>query len=116
MDTKVIFKINNVEILATSDEQFIPIRPICSALGIDFSRQLRKLKEDKCLSSLLFKTPSTGADGKCYNMVCLPSEFIYGWLFTINPKNVKPEAKDKVLRNRIECYKVLYKYLHRQKY
>lgn len=116
MDTKVIFKINNVEILATSDEQLIPIKPICDALEIDFSRQLKKLKEDEDLSSLLGSAPTTRADGKQYNMVCLPVQFIYGWLFTINPKNVKPEAKEKVRHNRMECYKVLYKYLHRQKY
>lgn len=35
MDTKIIARVNNVDILSTSDEQLVAIRPICEALGID---------------------------------------------------------------------------------
>lgn len=39
METKIIAKVNNVDIVATSDEQLVPIRPICEALGIDANGQ-----------------------------------------------------------------------------
>lgn len=46
MKTKIITRVNNVDIVSTSDEQLVPIRPICEALGIDangmkYSVQLR---------------------------------------------------------------------------
>ena len=50
------------------------------------------------------------ADGKDREMVCLPIEFVFGWLFTINPKNVKPEAQAAVRQYRMQCYKALYEY------
>ena len=31
METKTIVRVNNVDIIATSDEQMIAIRPICEA-------------------------------------------------------------------------------------
>lgn len=43
-------------------------------------------------------------------MACLPIEFVSGWLFTINPKNVHPDARESVANYRIECYRVLYRH------
>ena len=79
-----------------------------------FSTQVQKLKEDEDLSSVVGLSPTTGADGKTYEMVCLPYEFIFGWLFTINPKNVKEEAREAVSKYRIECYKALFYYFSSQ--
>lgn len=41
-------------------------------------------------------------------MFCLPLEYVYGWIFTINPKNVSEGAKESVRKYRRECYDVLY--------
>lgn len=110
METKTITRINGVEIPAVVEngETYIPIKPICEAIGIAFEPQYRKLKEDETLGSVVIIMVTTGADGKQYDMVCLPIKFIYGWLFTINPGKVAPEAKEKVIRYRRECYEVLY--------
>ena len=37
-------------------------------------------------------------------------KIIFGWLFTINPANVKPEAKEAVRNYRKMCYDVLYEH------
>lgn len=108
MNTKIITRVNNVDIVATSDEQLVPIRPICEALGVDFAGQRKKIQEDEDLSSVVDLTPSTGADGKQYEMLCLPIRYIFGWLFTINPKNVNPESQDAVRVYRRSCYDALY--------
>ena len=110
METKTIVRVNNVDITATSDEQMIAIRPICEALGIDYSRQLKKIKDDADLGSVVGVTPTTGSDGKTYEMCVLPVEFIFGWLFTINPANVNEEAREAVRRYRMECYRALYRH------
>ncbi|MDE5808644.1 MAG: phage antirepressor N-terminal domain-containing protein [Muribaculaceae bacterium] len=36
---------------------------------------------------------STEADNRLYEMFCLPLFFIPGWLLSVNPKNVAPEAR-----------------------
>lgn len=111
METKKIFTINNVDIVMT-DEGLVPIKPICEALGVAYERQYSKLKEDEDFSSVITLRVTTGADGKQYEMVCLPHQFIYGWLFTINPKNVKPEAKESVRKYRKACYETLYNHFN----
>lgn len=109
METKTIAKVNNVDIVSTNDEQkLVPIKPICTALGIAFEPQYQKLKDDEDLSSVITLSITTGSDGKKYEMACLPMEFIFGWIFTISPKNVSPEAKESVRKYRMECYKVLF--------
>ena len=50
MGTKTIVRVNNVDIIATSDEQMIAIRPICEALGIDADSQRKRIERDEILS------------------------------------------------------------------
>ena len=40
-------------------------------------------------------------------MVCLPLDYISGFLFGLNADRVKPELRDRVIRYQRECYKVL---------
>ena len=107
-----IIKINNTEIFAESTEDgiFVPIKPICTAIGVAYQSQHEKLQNDEILASVITLSVTTGADGKTYEMVCLPLMYIYGWLFTINPKNVAPEAKETVTKYRMECYQALYRH------
>lgn len=110
METKIIVRVNNVDIIATSDEQLVAIRPICEALGIDRKRQQDKIKEHPIQSAVGGLKPLTGADGKQYEMFCLPLEYIFGWLFTINPANVNEEAKEGLVRYQGECYHALFEH------
>lgn len=109
METRTIARVNKVAIVAGNDSQkLVPIKPICDALGIDFPNQFRKIKEDEDLNSTVVLSTMVASDGKDREMACLPLEFVFGWLFTINPKNVKPEAQEAVRSYRMECYRALY--------
>ena len=104
-------KVHNVAIMAGNDaKKLVPIKPICEALGIDYASQFTKIKNDEDLSSTVVLSTIVATDRKEREMVCLPMEFIFGWLFTINPKNVKPEAQEAVRTYRMQCYHVLYEY------
>ena len=87
---KTLAKVNEVaiQVVEKDSEKLVPIKPICDALGVNFASQYSKLKEDGFLNSVVVLSATTGLDGKQYEMVCLPYEFIFGWLFTINPKNM----------------------------
>lgn len=114
MDEKQITRINGVEILTVNrdGEVYVPIKPICEAIGIDAKAQREKLQTDEFFDSVGTIIVSTGADGKSYEMYALPLRYIYGWLATINPGNVAPEAREAVTRYRRECYEVLYRHFH----
>lgn len=107
-----ITKVNNVSIVSLSENgnKLIPIKPICEALGVDVESQRKKIFNDEILSSTTVLSTVVAADKKERVMLCLPLEFTFGWLFTINPKNVAPEAKESVTRYKLECYKALYEY------
>ncbi|WP_446787445.1 phage antirepressor N-terminal domain-containing protein [Macellibacteroides fermentans] len=111
METKTIARVNSVAIVAGNDpKKLVPIKPICDALGIDFPNQFRKIKEDEDLNSTVVLSTMVASDGKDREMACLPIEFVFGWLFTINPKNVKEDARESVRKYRMECYRALYSY------
>lgn len=107
-----VTKINNVSITAIDEhgKKLIPVKPICEALGIDPEAQRRKIYEDEILSSTTALRAVVAGDGKEREMLCLPIEYVFGWLFTINPKNVRPEAQEAVTRYKHQCYKALFEY------
>lgn len=107
MDTRIIARVNNVDIVSTSDGIMVAIRPICTALGIDWSSQMKKIKADNVFSQNIRLMKSTSKDGKRYKMICAPVKLIMSWILSINPKNVKKQSKSKVMRHRDECYNVL---------
>lgn len=113
MNQNTIAKINGVDIATVIDEKgnvFVPVKPICDVIGVAYQSQQLKLQEHELLAPTITLRVIVAADGKQREMVCLPLEFVYGWIFTINPKNVSGVAHDAVLRYQLECYKVLYEH------
>ena len=52
MTTNLVARVNNVDIVSTSDERkLVPIKPICEALGIAWEPQRKKIQEHYLLSS-----------------------------------------------------------------
>jgi len=107
--TRTVAVINERKILVIENGQkLVPIKPICEALGIDVDSQRKKINSDEILTPVAVLSTATGVDGKQYEMFCLPFKFIFGWLFTINPANVKEEARESVVKYKLACYEALY--------
>lgn len=106
---KTIAKINNVNIVVVENgEKRVAVRPICDALGIAYQGQIDKVKQDEILGSTLMPSMMVGKDGKEREMQTIPYKFVFGWLFSINPKNVSEEARPLVLKYKLKCYDALY--------
>lgn len=112
MNDLTIARINNVDIVSAVEngETLVPIKPICTAIGIDSKSQRNKIERHPILSSVGVIMTSTGADGKHYEMMCLPIEFVFGWLFTIDTNSVTEEARPNVMKYQQECYHALFTY------
>ena len=109
MITRTIVRVNNVDIVTTSDEQrMVPIKPICEALGIDVEGQRQHIKRDEILSSVAVVIKATAKDGKAYDTTAIPMKYVFGWLFTIDSSRVNPEIKESVVKYKRECYDALY--------
>lgn len=110
MEKQLIRRINGIEIYAENldGEVIIPIKPICTALGIAYQSQHEKLKTDEFFGSVITENVTTGADGKQYEMTCLPLMYAMLWLGSINPSKVNPEAKEAVMKYKLECAKAIH--------
>lgn len=101
--------VNNVNIIGLTggEEMFVPVKPICEALGIASNGQIEKIKSDPLLRSTYKTVLSVGADNKQREMFCIPLIFVFGWLFRIDSRNVKEESREAVEKYQLECYYAL---------
>ena len=101
----LISKINEVDIVTVERDG-----EICEAIGIDVDAQRNKLNSDQFFNSTTAIIAAVAADEKEREMYCIRLRDVYGWLATINPGKVAPEAREAVSRYRRECYDVLYEH------
>ena len=102
--------INGIEIMTVDHhgEAYVAVKPVCDALGIDFSSQRYKIINDEFLSPSVAIITTVAADCKDRELFALPLRYVFGWLATINPGKVAPEARETVSHYRRECYDVLF--------
>lgn len=97
------------------DEQqvYIPLRPICEYLGLDWSAQTRRIRRDPVLSkwatfvAITATNPEEAQKGGNPNMLCLPLDYLNGFLFGVSATRVRPELQERVILYQERCYKVL---------
>ncbi len=96
--------------LGDEDEVFVPVRPLCDYLGVDWSAQRKRIVGDAVLSEAArsVAVTATEAGGK-REMLCLPLDMLNGWLFGVSAARVKPEIRERLIRYQKECYRVLAK-------
>lgn len=111
MDKQFITTVNGIEIAAVRDEEhnfFVPVKPICEAIGVDPEAQRQRIMRHYILGSTAFTLKVVAADDKEREMLCLPLEYVYGWLFTIDANLVAEANRENVKRYQLECYQALY--------
>lgn len=93
---------------------YVPLRPICEAMGLNWSAQSRRIGRDPVLSEagIYVAVMATDIDPDSRRphtstMLCLPLDYLNGWLFGVNADRVKPEIRERVIRYQRECYRVL---------
>lgn len=107
---------NNQELITFEQNgvQYTAMKPICENIGIDWESQRQRIKRDDILSKVACMIKATGLDGKIYEMLSLPIQFLNGWLFGVDSKRVKTdEAKKNLMAYKLECYQVLHDYWHK---
>ena len=98
--------------VAQQEQVFVPIRPICDFLGIAWTAQRQRINRDPVLSQIativIVTITTAGATAtQRREMICLPLDYLNGFLFGINANRVKAEVRDNLIRYQRECYRVL---------
>ena len=98
-----------LQIVHTNGRPYVPIKTICVNLGIDWEAQRQRIARDTVLSegACIIQAPSPGG---MQDMLCLPLEYLNGWLFGIDEKRVMPEIRDALTTYKREAYGALYNY------
>lgn len=92
--------------LGEDGEIYVALRPVVEALGLDWAGQYQRIKRDPVLSEET-KTISVGVTpmqmqrkrgegAKRY--VCLPKQYLSGFLFGINANRVRKELREPIIK------------------
>lgn len=105
---EINFEDNPVTVVEKNGRYFPALKPVFEGMGVDWKGQYQKLKDDVVISSVMEIRPTTGRDGKQYEMVCIPLEYLNGVLFKINPSRCPAETRERVVLYQKECYRALH--------
>ena len=98
--------------LGGDGEIYVALRPIVESLGLDWSGQLQRIKRDPVLSEEIktisvvitpTQMPRERGEGAKY-YVCLPKQYLSGFLFGINANRVREELRASVIRWQREAH------------
>lgn len=89
---------------------YVPIRPICTLLGLNWAGQQQRIQREAVLSEAVcsvFVTHKEPNRTRQIGMLCLPLDYMHGWLFGLNANRVCSELRERVIRYQKDCYRVL---------
>lgn len=89
---------------------YTAMKPICENIGLAWNAQFERIRRDDVLSSTVVMINIVAEDGKNREMICLPIQYLNGWLFGIDTNRVKPEIRETLIKYKKECYQALFDY------
>lgn len=113
--TALLYNDEIVAVRLADGRVYVPVRPICELIGVAWAPQYQRINRDPILSeetkSVIVTITDIDAGStrpRTSEMVCLPLEFLNGWLFGINVSRVNEEIRPRLLQYQRDCYRVLY--------
>jgi P22_AR N-terminal domain/ORF6C domain len=89
-------------------EILVPLRPLTSFLGLDYSAQYRRVSRSEVMADSVRSVMMRSEDGSMRSQLCLPLDMLPGWLMGLDTNRIKPDLKEKLLRYQREAFKVLW--------
>ena len=106
----VSFNNQSLITIEQNGSHYVAMKPICENIGLSWEPQLLRIKRDNVLSSTMIVMIIVAEDGKKREMICLPIEYLNGWLFGIDINRCKPEIRNTLIKYKKECYQALHDY------
>lgn len=91
--------------------QHVAMKPIVEALGLDWDAQRQMIGRDAVLSEAACVIHAVASkDGYQREMLCLPLDYLNGWLFKVNASRYPVERRKAIIAYQKECYPALANY------
>ncbi len=100
--TAVEFQGDTLFVVDQGERQFVPLKPVASALGLSWAGQQQRVRRDPVLSQgvCVMHIPSAGGAQKA---LCLCLRLLPHFLSTIDTNRVAPELRPKLIAYQTEC-------------
>ncbi|MBB1489491.1 phage antirepressor N-terminal domain-containing protein [Oceanospirillum sediminis] len=79
----VSFYGQNLSVIPLNNQLFVAIKPVCENIGVPWVGQRQRIKRDVVLNSTACMIQVVAADKRKRELLCLPLEYLNGWLFGI---------------------------------
>ena len=102
----ISFNGQTVPVFTQNNQHYVAMKPICENIGLDWKAQYDRIKRHAVLSEgmVMMTTPSKGGEQQT---ICLPLDYLNGWLFGVESNRVKPQIRESLLQYQRECFRVL---------
>ncbi len=100
-----------IRIIKREDDYYwIPVKQICENIGIDYSRQYKRLKSHRIIKTCIVHMYHAGKQKR--DLFSIRKDYFGGWLFTINAERIPDlNIREKLYLYQEEIYKVIDDYL-----
>ncbi|SER74921.1 BRO family, N-terminal domain [Azotobacter beijerinckii] len=108
----VSFQGHDLTVITTdSGERFVAMKPICEAIGLSWNGQYERIQRHEVLKTCVRVTRTEmPGDDQHRELVCLPLDYLNGWLFGVDASRVKPEIRERLVQYQRECFAALAAY------
>ena len=106
--TKNFLQFNGIALYTLSNDAiiYIALKPICTALRVDWQAAHKRLISDEILLPVSSIQTMQINDDQMRKYVCLPERYVYGWLFSLNSNS------EELKKYKLQCYDLLYNHFH----
>nr|DAI31846.1 MAG TPA: hypothetical protein [Caudoviricetes sp.] len=111
----ISFHGQTVSVFSQNNQHYVAMKPIVENIGLDWVSQHKKIQRSEILNSTMVMMTIVAEDGKKREMLCLPLDYLNGWLFGVDVKRVKPEIRERLLTYQRECFRVLNNHFNQPK-
>lgn len=101
----VPFHGDTITCIETPEGVFVPLKPLCEGINLDFSAQYRRMNRDLGLWGIAVMATPSALGGQ--EMACIPVNRIAAWLFSMDASRVKPEVQERLRLYQREAADVL---------
>ncbi len=106
----VQFHNHTLTVITHNNQQLVAMRPVCEGIGLAWGSQRNRIMRDEVLGSTVFMMNTVAEDNKQRELLCLPLEYLNGWLFGIDVSRCREEIRPALIQYKRECYQVLAAY------
>ena len=89
---------------------YVVIKSICDAIGLNMDSVGRAIKSDEILGAEHTIQSVQVGQNQAREYLCLPIEYVQGWLFMVETGKVKTEIKETFITFKRECYRAMSDY------